>query len=106
MAQRKRQRNAEHDSDNKPRKSARLATTVSPADGSDEPSNSADSGRTREEILSDALALEAEKIVNNKDKAELLILGLMRKYTFNFSHLKEMLGSKANYSCVARLICS
>ena len=100
MPQQKRPRNAKHDPDNErlpPKKSARHATTVSPGDRSHEPSKSADDGRTREEIPNDAaLIQEVSKIVDNEEKAELLLLELMRKYTFSFTRLKVLLRRKAN----------
>jgi hypothetical protein len=107
MPKRKRLQSAEYDPDNEPsgpanplplRKSTRHATnTVSPGDGSYKPSNSADNDRSREKILSDAaLIQEVSKMAENKEKAELMILELMRKYTFNLSRLRELLGRKAN----------
>jgi len=107
MPKRKRLQSAEYDPDNEPSgpanplppgKSTRHATnTVSPGDGSYGPSNSADNDRSREKILSDAaLIQEVSKMAENKEKAELMILELMRKYTFNLSRLRELLGRKAN----------
>jgi len=53
--------------------------------------------RSREKILSDAaLIQEVSNMAENKGKAELMILELMRKYTFNLSRLRELLGRKAN----------
>lgn len=76
---------------------AALPTTVSILHG-DEYHGSLDSGnsgRSSEKNLSNrALVQEVLKIVENEDKAELMVLELMRKYSFNFSRLKDLLKRK------------
>jgi len=107
MPKRKRLESAEYDPDNQPsgpanplplRRSARHAmNTVSPGDGSYGPSNSADNDRSREKDLSDAALIQEVLIMaQNKAKAELMILELMRKHTFSLSRLRELLGRKTN----------
>ena len=99
MPKRKRLRSAEYvpdsePSDLPPRKSAHHATNTVSSSG---PSNSADNDRSLEENLSDAaLIQEVSKMAENKEKAELMILELMGKYTFNLSRLRELLRRKAN----------
>jgi hypothetical protein len=74
-----------------PRKSARCATKAVSI------GNRSDNDRSRGKILSDtALIQEVSKMIKNKEKAEVMILELMMKYSFNLSHLKHLLGSKAN----------
>ena len=45
------------------------------------------------------------KMVENKDSAELMILELMRRYSFSLSLLQDLLRRKANQPQVAWLIC-
>jgi hypothetical protein len=72
-------------------------TTVSIL-GGDEYHGSLDSGysgRSSEKNLSNrALVQEVLKMVENEDKAELMVLELMRKYSFNLSRLKDLLRRK------------
>ena len=52
---------------------------------------------SHERSLSDgALIQEVSKMAANEQQAELMILELMRKYTFSFTRLKELLRRKAN----------
>lgn len=69
-----------------PRKSARLAKKkISTED-------SGSNGSSGEKSLSSAaLVKEVSKMVENENQAELMILELMREYSFNFSRLKELL---------------
>jgi len=69
------------------------ATSKSGGDGSHGRSND----RIRETNLSSAaLSEEVLKMVENKEKAELMILELMRKYTFSLLDLRKLLTRKAN----------
>jgi len=79
------------------RKSTRVvslkATSKPGGDGSHGRSND----RSRETNLSSAaLSEEVLKMVENKEKAELMILELMRKYTFSLPDLRKLLTRKAN----------
>jgi hypothetical protein len=111
MAKRKRNTN-DDDERPAPRKSARLArlaaNTVS-AEGSsktmpsfddDDPYGQLDSGSNsssgEKSLSNEALVQEVLKMTKNKDKAELMILELMRQYSFSFPRLKELLRRKVN----------
>jgi hypothetical protein len=48
------------------------------------------------------LVLEALKIVNNPASAELMILELINKYSFDFPHLKELLSGKPSPFCYTK----
>ena len=48
-----------------------------------------------------ALVQEVAKMVENKDNAELMILGLMRRYSFDLSLLQKLLRRKSNQPQVA-----
>jgi hypothetical protein len=55
------------------------------------------SDNDRKKILSNrALIQEVSKMAENKEKAEVMILELMTKYSFDLSRLKHLLGRKAN----------
>jgi len=89
------------------RKSTRIAskkaTSRSGGDGSHGQSR-IDRSR-RKNLSSAALSQEVSKIVkNNKGKAELMILELMRKFSFDLSDLRKLLRREANKSQVTRLI--
>ena len=47
-----------------------------------------------ESLSGEALVQEIFKMVENKDKAELMLLELMRAYSFSFPRLKELLTRK------------
>jgi hypothetical protein len=49
---------------------------------------------SNESLSSQALVQEVLKLVKNKDKAELMVLELMRMYSFSFPRLKELLTRK------------
>jgi hypothetical protein len=79
--------------------SSNAATTVSTAGQSRATSIlSQDSGnihdRSKKILPIEALVPEVIKMVENKERAELMILELMRKYTFSFPRLKELLSGK------------
>jgi hypothetical protein len=96
-----------------PRKSARTAAkatadstpasskTVSAA-ASSKPMSRSDGDEHRgplasegnESLSGEALVQEIFKMVENKDKAELMLLELMRAYSFSFPRLKELLTRK------------
>jgi hypothetical protein len=91
----------------RPRKSARQAsktlstvasskpTSISDDYGSHTLLDSGSDDNSREKGLSDAaLVQKVLKMVENKDKAELMILELMREYSFSFPRLKELLTRK------------
>jgi hypothetical protein len=77
------------------------STAVSAA-ASSKPMSRSDSGEHRSPLASDsnkslssqALVQEVLKMVENKDKAELMVLELMRTYSFSFPRLKELLTRK------------
>ena len=75
--------------------SATPASTASPSRAS-----SIHSGNTRDKSSSENtlsikdLAQEVLKMVENEDGAELMILELMRKYSFSLTRLKELLRGK------------
>jgi hypothetical protein len=46
---------------------------------------------SNESLSSEALVQEVLKMVKNKDGAELMVLELMRTYSFSFPRLKELL---------------
>jgi len=95
-----------------PRKSARTAakaTADSPASSktvsaaaSSKPMSRSDGDEHRgplvsecnESLSGEALVQEIFKMVENKDKAELMLLELMRAYSFSFPRLKELLTRK------------
>jgi hypothetical protein len=49
---------------------------------------------SNESLSSEALVQEVLKMVENKDGAELMVLELMRQYSFSFPRLKELLTRK------------
>jgi hypothetical protein len=59
--------------------------------GGDDSSSQKDSSQGKS-LGGQALVQEAAKIVENKDRAELMVLELMRKYSFDFSLLRKLLG--------------
>jgi hypothetical protein len=106
MAKRKRSRNTDERS-GPPRKSARLAKNNVSTEGSsknmlrfddDDSHGRLDSGSNggsgEKSLSSAALVKEVSKMVENENQAELMILELMREYSFNFSRLKELLRGK------------
>ena len=99
----KRKRNTNDDPNNEqsaPRKSARLASlaanTVS-AESSPKTMQSDSGGNdsSGEKSLSVVeLVQKVLRMAENKDRAELMVLELMREYSFDFSRLKELLRGK------------
>jgi hypothetical protein len=90
-----------------PRKSTRLATeAVASGDDSSGPSNTAtprpggddspskDSSKGKN-LSGLALVQEVTKMVENKDNAELMILELMRRYSFDLPLLQKLLRRKS-----------
>ena len=110
MAKRKRNTNDDPDDERSPpRRSARLAAnTVSaeissktmPSFDDDDSHGRLDSGGNgssgEKSLSNEALVQEVLKMTKNKDKAELMILELMREYSFSFPRLKELLRRKVN----------
>ena len=47
-------------------------------------------------LSASALVQEVRKMAENNDNAEIMILELMRKYSFDLSHLQTLLRSKTN----------
>jgi hypothetical protein len=88
------------------RTSARLATASHPikstsAQGKSSiiPPPTAGSSRGSGKTLKNSeLALEVLKIVDNEASADLMILSLIDKYSFSFSHLKELLRGELSQS--------
>ena len=86
------------------RKSARTAakptTDSTPASSKPMPRSDGDKHRdplasdSNESLSSEVLIQEVLKMVENKDKAELMLLELMGKYSFSFPRLKELLTRK------------
>src|SRR3954462_5999855 len=84
-----------------PRKSARKAAKDStPASSKAMSRSDGDEHRgplasdSNESLSSEALVQEVLKMVKNKDGAELMVLELMRTYSFSFPRLKELLTRK------------
>ena len=79
--------------------------TVTPRpDGDDSlgPSETGQKNSSQGKTLSGpALVQEVMKMVGNKDNAELMILELMRRYSFSLSLLQDLLRRKANQPQVA-----
>jgi hypothetical protein len=48
--------------------------------------------------VEDVLTLEVVNMVKDKENAEKILLNLMRKYSFSFEHLKELLKSKVSWT--------
>jgi hypothetical protein len=71
------------------RSTRRSVTTV--AGPSTAPS---DLGKIREKSLSVENLVEVAKMAKNQDRAELMILWLMKEYSFDFPRLKELLSGK------------
>jgi hypothetical protein len=70
----------------------RRSVTTAGAGPSTAPS---DLGKIREKSLSvENLVEEVAKMAKNRDRAELMILGLMEEYSFDFPRLKELLRGK------------
>jgi hypothetical protein len=69
-----------------------------PYDSAEKGQNDSSQGKT---LSTPALDQEVTKIVENKYKAEIMILALMRKYSFDLSHLQALLTRKANQPQVA-----
>ena len=70
-------------------------TSISHGHGSHTLLDSGSNDNSGEKSLSSAaLVQEVLKMVENKDKAELMILELMREYSFSFPRLKELLRRK------------
>jgi len=109
---RKRMRSGDAANPLPPRKSARLVTkavasltnddddssgpskTLTPrSDDNDSPGPSKTATKT---LSVSALVQEVRKMAENKDNAEIMILELMRKYSFDLSHLQTLLRSKTN----------
>jgi hypothetical protein len=101
-----------------PRKSARLVTkapsdddssgpskTLTPRSNDNDspgPSKKSQKDTSQGKTLSDpALVQEVRKMAENKAKAEIMILELMRKYSFDLSELQKLLNRKANQPQVA-----
>ena len=108
MAKRKRLQNTDERS-GPPRKSARLAKNTVSIEGSskimprfdDDDSHgrldSGNNGSSGEKSLSnEALVKKVLKMAENENQAELMILELMREYSFSFPRLKELLRRKIN----------
>ena len=108
MAKRKRSRNADERSGLQ-RKAARLATNTVSTEGSwktmprfdDDHSHgrlySGSNGSSGEKSLSSAaLVQKVLKMVEDENQAELMVLKLMREYSFSFPRLKELLRRKVN----------
>jgi hypothetical protein len=55
-----------------------------------------DSGSSKKTLPLEALLEEVSKMGKNPDKAEVMILELMSKYSFSLSRLKELLRGKLN----------
>ena len=88
--------------------SSKAATIVSTADPSRAPSilsqglgNIHDS--SEKSLPAEGLVQEVSKMVHDKDRAELMILDLMREYSFSFPRLKELLRGKFEYPRVTLL---
>jgi hypothetical protein len=64
------------------------------SDGSQDASDAGSSHGSSYTLKGRELVREALKIVNNADSAELMILELMDKHSFNFPRLKELLRGK------------
>jgi hypothetical protein len=63
----------------------------------DSPQDASDAGNSHGSsytLTGRELVREVLKIVSNADSAELMILELMNKYSFSFTHLKELLKGK------------
>jgi hypothetical protein len=70
-------------------------TSISDDYGSHTLLDSGSNDNSREKSLSNAaLVQKVLQMVENKDKAELMILELMREYSFSFPRLKELLTRK------------
>jgi hypothetical protein len=76
------------------RAAALNATPRTSGETSRGPSNLAIS--LKKDLSSAALTSEVLKIAENEVQAERMILELMKKYNFDFSHLKQLLRRKAN----------
>jgi hypothetical protein len=53
-----------------------------------------DSSSSEKSLSAAALVQEVLKMAKNRDRAELMILELMREYSFSFPRLKELLRGK------------
>ena len=104
MVKRKLSRNTDDDLDGErydpaaPRRSSCLATnTVSIDDDSHGRSNSgSNSSSGKKSLSSAALVQKVLKMVEDENQAELMVLKLMREYSFSFPRLKELLRRKVN----------
>ena len=75
---------------------SKTATTIPGGDDFSKPSKKGQKDSSRGKTLSgSALVQEVTKMVE-KDNAEIMILELMRKYSFDLSHLQKLLRRKAN----------
>jgi hypothetical protein len=80
--------------DNDSPEPSKTATTIP---GGAKPSKKRQKDSSRGKTLSDpALVQEVRKMAENKSKAEIMILELMRKYSFDLSELQKLLNRKAN----------
>ena len=78
------------------------ATTRPGGDDSSGPSKRGQKDSSQGKSLSGpALVQEVAKMVENKDNAELMVLEMMRKYSFDLSHLQMLLRRKSNQPQVA-----
>lgn len=104
MPKRKRPQNTDDDLDEErpgpaaPRRSSRLAENpVSIGDDSHGRLNSGSMGSSGKKSLSSAaLVQKVLKMVEDENQAELMVLKLMREYSFSFPRLKELLRRKVN----------
>jgi hypothetical protein len=71
-----------------------ITTSEHHSDGSQDASDAGSSHGGSYTLKGRELVREALKIVNNADSAELMILELMDKHSFNFPRLKELLRGK------------
>lgn len=87
----KRKRNTNDDPDDEqpvPRKSTRLALAANTVSAKDPGSNRSSGEKS---LSSAALVKKVLKMAENENQAELMILELMREYSFSFHRLKELL---------------
>ena len=107
MTKRKRLQNTDGDPDDERprlRKSSRLAEKPVSTEGSsktmprfnDDNSRGRSGSSGKKSLGSGALVQKVLKMMENKDQAELMLLELMREYSFSFPRLKELLRRKIN----------
>ena len=67
---------------------------ISGDDETDGPLDSNNQSSSHKSLSNEELVQEVLKMVRNKDRAELILLELMRSYSFSFPRLKELLTRK------------